>query len=278
MQSVTEWSVSNVATRILIHSCKFRTANKTFLPLHMFISRNPWQPFAEPWGSAEPSVRNTDIKCNTGSLFYLTLPFVISGRCCAARVGGRLSGLRCEPIGSGSLHFNKLVTLFYPNIIVSTEFPFHPLVVLKWIARTLHQLKKFVLKQNFFLLLGFHIVMITVFLLFAVLLVWRPVASVFIWPDCGLQQVIPCFCSSYLRRRLFEHRKRCLCVSCNNTRRVPQLAKTFVLCTSVLLHWPTSVTLAVCVRDVFGLGLNSLPAIPTASWSYSVSTWKVINV
>ena len=64
-------------------------------------------------------MRNAGIRCNTGSLFYPTLTFVISGRCSAARVGGRLSGLRRELAGSGGLQFNKLVTLFYPNIIVS---------------------------------------------------------------------------------------------------------------------------------------------------------------
>jgi hypothetical protein len=56
--SVTEWSVSNVATRILIGTRKFRTANET-PPLRIFISRNPWNPLADLWCSAEPSLRNT---------------------------------------------------------------------------------------------------------------------------------------------------------------------------------------------------------------------------
>jgi len=38
--SMTEWSVSNVATRILIRMCKFRTANETLPPLRVFVSRN----------------------------------------------------------------------------------------------------------------------------------------------------------------------------------------------------------------------------------------------
>lgn len=59
----------------------------------------------------------------------MTQSFVISDRCTAARVGGRLSGLRCEPTGSGIQQFNKLVTLFYPNIVLSTQFPFQLLVV-----------------------------------------------------------------------------------------------------------------------------------------------------
>ena len=52
---VMEWLVSNVATWILIHIYKFRTTIKTVLPLHIFISRNPWKPFAES------SLRNTGV-------------------------------------------------------------------------------------------------------------------------------------------------------------------------------------------------------------------------
>jgi len=44
--SVTEWSVFNVATRILIRTYNFRTANKTLLPLRIFVSPNLWHPFA----------------------------------------------------------------------------------------------------------------------------------------------------------------------------------------------------------------------------------------
>ena len=51
---VTEWSVSNVATRILIGTYKFRAANKTLPSLRIFVSRNPWYP-------AEPSLRNSDV-------------------------------------------------------------------------------------------------------------------------------------------------------------------------------------------------------------------------
>ena len=45
--SATEWLVSNVSTRILIGTYKFRTANKALLPLHIFPSRNTWHPFVE---------------------------------------------------------------------------------------------------------------------------------------------------------------------------------------------------------------------------------------
>ena len=53
LSGVTEWLVSNIATRILILTYKFRTANKTLPSLRIFVSRNPWHPFAEP------SLRNT---------------------------------------------------------------------------------------------------------------------------------------------------------------------------------------------------------------------------
>jgi len=46
--SMTEWSVSNVAIRILIRTHKFRTDNKTLPPLRIFVSRYPWHIFAEP--------------------------------------------------------------------------------------------------------------------------------------------------------------------------------------------------------------------------------------
>ena len=36
--------MSNVATRILIRSYKFRTANKTLIPLRIFVSRNSSHP------------------------------------------------------------------------------------------------------------------------------------------------------------------------------------------------------------------------------------------
>ena len=45
--SVMEWLVSNVATRILIRTYKFRKANKTPLTSCIFICCNPWHPFAE---------------------------------------------------------------------------------------------------------------------------------------------------------------------------------------------------------------------------------------
>jgi hypothetical protein len=52
--SMTEWSVSNIATRILIRTHKQRTANETLPPLRIFVSRNTWHPFAEPsWRNNE---------------------------------------------------------------------------------------------------------------------------------------------------------------------------------------------------------------------------------
>jgi len=45
-----------VATRILIGTYKFRNSSKTFLPLRIFVSRNPWHPFAKRWSSEELSL------------------------------------------------------------------------------------------------------------------------------------------------------------------------------------------------------------------------------
>jgi hypothetical protein len=45
---VTEWLEWNIATRILIRKYKLCTTNKTFQKLDIFVSRNPWHPFAEP--------------------------------------------------------------------------------------------------------------------------------------------------------------------------------------------------------------------------------------
>ena len=56
LSRVTEWLVSNIAARILIWTHKFWTANKTLSPLCIFVSRNPWHPFAEP------SWRNTVLR------------------------------------------------------------------------------------------------------------------------------------------------------------------------------------------------------------------------
>jgi len=60
--SVTEWLVSNVVTRSLVRTCKFRAANITSPALGIFISRNRRHLFAEPWDSSEPSLRNTGLK------------------------------------------------------------------------------------------------------------------------------------------------------------------------------------------------------------------------
>jgi len=45
--SVTEWLMSVVATRILIRTYKFRTANKSLPPLCIFVSQDPWHPVSE---------------------------------------------------------------------------------------------------------------------------------------------------------------------------------------------------------------------------------------
>lgn len=50
-----EWLLLNVATRILIHTLKFRTTSKTLPPLGIFTSQNPWHLFARP------SLRNTAV-------------------------------------------------------------------------------------------------------------------------------------------------------------------------------------------------------------------------
>jgi hypothetical protein len=83
--SGAEWLVSNVATRSLIRTYKFRAASKTYPPLRISVSRNPWHPFAEPWGSAEPSMRNTGLNDKMVlaqtwplSLKYSKLPFLFS--------------------------------------------------------------------------------------------------------------------------------------------------------------------------------------------------------
>jgi len=68
---------------ILIHVYKFRTTNKTVLPLHILISQNPWKPFAEPsLRNAGVDVMDMDegyiISCNFGnmiSLYVLLLYF-----------------------------------------------------------------------------------------------------------------------------------------------------------------------------------------------------------
>jgi hypothetical protein len=46
--SVTEGLVSDVATRTLSRTYKFRTANETVPPLRILVSRDPWHPFTEP--------------------------------------------------------------------------------------------------------------------------------------------------------------------------------------------------------------------------------------
>jgi hypothetical protein len=48
-------------SRILICTPKFRTASKILPQLRTSVSRNPWHSFAEKWGPAEPSLRNTGL-------------------------------------------------------------------------------------------------------------------------------------------------------------------------------------------------------------------------
>ena len=59
--SVTGLLVSNVATRMLIRTYKFRTASNILPQLRTFVSRNSRHSFAENWGPAEPSLRNSDL-------------------------------------------------------------------------------------------------------------------------------------------------------------------------------------------------------------------------
>jgi hypothetical protein len=59
--SVTHWSVSNVATRILIRTKKFKTVNKTLRPLDSFESWHPWQTSADP--SLETPIQTVNLWC-----------------------------------------------------------------------------------------------------------------------------------------------------------------------------------------------------------------------
>jgi hypothetical protein len=61
MLSLTEYLVPNVARRILIRTHICRTANKTLPPVHIFVSRNPRQPFVKPWISAVHSLTATGL-------------------------------------------------------------------------------------------------------------------------------------------------------------------------------------------------------------------------
>ena len=40
---VTEWLVSNCATRVLIRTYKFMTANRSLPPFRIFVTRSPWR-------------------------------------------------------------------------------------------------------------------------------------------------------------------------------------------------------------------------------------------
>ena len=53
LPGVTEWLVSNIATRILFRTHKFWTSSTPLPPLRIFVFQNPWHNFAEP------SLRNT---------------------------------------------------------------------------------------------------------------------------------------------------------------------------------------------------------------------------
>jgi len=57
--SMTEWLV-----RISFRTHKFRIANMTRSPLRIFVSRNPWHPFAES------SLRNTAVLYNASTFVF----------------------------------------------------------------------------------------------------------------------------------------------------------------------------------------------------------------
>jgi hypothetical protein len=67
----TKWKVWHAATQILIRAYKIWTANKILPPLHNFVPRNTWSPFAEP------RLRNVDLwhilrhPCPSGLLLVL---------------------------------------------------------------------------------------------------------------------------------------------------------------------------------------------------------------
>jgi hypothetical protein len=54
-------SVANVITRVSLRTHKFSTAKKALPPLRISVYRNPWLTSAETRGSAEPSLRNTEL-------------------------------------------------------------------------------------------------------------------------------------------------------------------------------------------------------------------------
>ena len=72
--SLSEWLVSNVATGILIRTYNFRTASKTLPPLRIFVSRNPWYPFAEP-SSKNTGLRNCSLNCGLWTTAGISLYF-----------------------------------------------------------------------------------------------------------------------------------------------------------------------------------------------------------
>jgi hypothetical protein len=70
LSGLTEWLVSNIATRILIRTYKFWTATKTLTPLRIFVSPNPWHHFVEP------SLRNTSNAMSTSRRLWKTFPLM----------------------------------------------------------------------------------------------------------------------------------------------------------------------------------------------------------
>ena len=77
--AVTEWSVSDIATRILICTHRFMTAKNPLPPLRIFVSRKPWQTFPETWGPTEPSLGVTAVGRVSGHpvppLCFKSVPF-----------------------------------------------------------------------------------------------------------------------------------------------------------------------------------------------------------
>jgi hypothetical protein len=73
--SLSEWLESNVATGILIRTFIFTTTSKTLPLLRIFVSRNPWYPFAEP-SSRNTGIRNCFFTCGMWTTAGISLHFL----------------------------------------------------------------------------------------------------------------------------------------------------------------------------------------------------------
>ena len=62
--SVTEWLMSNCATRVVIRTYKFMTANESLPPFHIFVSRSPWCPGFRGTQSEKSTSRASLLRCH----------------------------------------------------------------------------------------------------------------------------------------------------------------------------------------------------------------------